>query len=765
MTFRTAFIMLFIVVVALIAACTPAWRISAMHEEEIRIIPRPQDYQAGRDRFTLTKQTTILVDPGHPELLSVGEYLAEHLRRATGLPLPLAETSEVGQAESVIVLTTQGVVEDIGTEGYTLVVERERVTIRALQPAGVFYGVQSLRQLLPPEIESRTLVKNVKWSVPELRLQDRPHFPWRGMLLDCCRHFMDKEFVKRYIDLLAYHKMNRFHWHLTEDQGWRIEILKYPRLTEIGAWRKTPAGEPYGGYYTQDEIREVVAYAASRYVTVVPEIEMPGHSVAALAAYPELSCRGEPLEVETRWGVHKDVYCAGNTEIFPFLEDVLTEVMELFPGAYIHIGGDECPKARWRECDKCQAVIAAEGLTDENELQSWFIQHIERFLDAHGRKLIGWDEILEGGLSPGATVQSWRGKAGAVAAAEQGHDAIVSPTSHAYFDYDIGVTDLRQVLSFDPVPAELSAGEHHYILGGECNMWSERAPQETVDSKVFPRLLAMAERLWRATDDPAYDEFYRRVRYHYRRLELLGVSYGPEARPLTLRPAFDPAANQFVVTLQAAEPGLEVHYSLDRSEPTLSSPRYAEAIRFHETTLVRARAFRDGYPYGAPVEKTLHHHAALGKRVVLRQPPADRYAAGGAFELVNGARGSAYYLDGFWLGFEEVDFEALLDLGDILPVRSISCGFLQSYNRWIFLPPELEFAVSTDGDEFRVVGTQTPDVSPDLLQEFTQDISVELEAFVTRYIRIHARNRGTCPPGHPGAGGKAWLFVDEIQVR
>ena len=354
--------------------------------------------------FAVRTDTIIQVVSPDAADIQIARFLAEKINAPTGYKLKVGEPG-AGSDSNRIVLVRRGD-EAMGAEGYRLEVTEKAVRIEAYQPAGLFYGVQTLRQLLPEEIEApdKQQAPLGGWTVPSVTIEDKPRFPWRGMLLDCGRHFMDKEFVKRYVDLLAYHKMNRLHWHLTEDQGWRIEIKKYPKLTEVGAWREYEDGTVYGGFYTQDDVREIVAYAKSRFVTVVPEIEMPGHSVAALAAYPEFSCTGGPFEVETQWGVHKDVYCAGNDRTFKFLEDVLEEVMTLFDSPYIHIGGDECPKDRWKQCPKCQGRIKVEGLKDEHELQSYFIKRMERFLSSKGRRLIGWDEILEGGLAPAATV-------------------------------------------------------------------------------------------------------------------------------------------------------------------------------------------------------------------------------------------------------------------------------------------------------------------------------------------------------------------------
>jgi hexosaminidase len=500
-----------------------------MIDGAIHIIPTPSRVRIQEGFFSLSAGMRIVVDQASPDLEGVAAWLARKLSTVYGLGLSSEVTSEERGPPVGILFSSKDANAALGPEGYELDVGPDGIRVSASTSAGAFYATQTLRQLLPPEIEKRDRVAfSQQWVIPAVRIHDAPRFAWRGMLLDCCRHFMSTEFIKRYIDLLAYYKMNRFHWHLTEDQGWRIEINAYPELTRVGAWRTQAEGRRYGGYYTKLEIREVVEYASKRHVTIVPEIEMPGHALAALASYPELSCSGGPFEVAVDWGVFEDVFCAGNDATFVFLEQVLSEVMELFPGQYIHIGGDECPRDRWQSCPRCQMRIAAEGLRDESALQSYFIKRIAAFLEREGRKLIGWDEILEGGLAPCATVQSWRGTAGAVEAAKLGHDAILSPTSHSYFDFDLSRIDLRQVYSFDPIPEELKGRECEHILGGECNMWTERAAQDTVDQKVFPRLTAMAECLWSEADNKDFSDFHHRLQHHYQRLRELGVDYGAE---------------------------------------------------------------------------------------------------------------------------------------------------------------------------------------------------------------------------------------------
>ena len=512
---------------------------------DIAIIPAPQRWELRDGTFLLDLSTRIVADPASQQ---TAQWLAERLRSATGYPIPVA-TSRTGDATAgTIRLTTQNAAA-LGQEGYALTADPRSVVIRAPKPAGVFYGMQSLLQLLPPEVFSATAVTNVAWRMPCVEIQDQPRFPWRGLMLDVSRHFFTKTEVEHLLDLLALHKINTFQWHLVDDQGWRIEIKKYPKLTEVGAWRDGvgfgfdrsattnygPDGR-YGGFYTQDDIREVVAYAAARHINIVPEIEMPGHSTAALAAYPQFSCTGGPFKMELQGGVFHGVYCAGNEQTFAFLQDVLTEVFALFPGKYIHIGGDEAPKDDWQKCAKCQARIKAEGLKDEKELQSYFIRRIEKFVNSKGRTLIGWSEIREGGLPENAALMDWIG--GAVEGAAGGHDVVMSPTSHCYLDYYQsqnhssepqaigGFLPLAKVYSFEPIPANLSAQYQPHILGAQGNLWTEYIPTvKQTQYMIFPRECAMAEVAWSPKESRNWDDFTRRLQIHAKRLDLLNVNY------------------------------------------------------------------------------------------------------------------------------------------------------------------------------------------------------------------------------------------------
>lgn len=519
-------------------------------ETALSVIPRPARMTRGSGVFALTPGTVVVTDRATRQ---VGHRLADWLSPATGFRLAVAGAP--GSAARVVSLRLDPSLARLGDEGYRLSVTPGRITIRAFRPAGAFYAVQSLRQLLPPEIFREAPVAGVAWTVPSVEIEDIPRFPWRGAHLDVSRSFMPKEFVKKYIDLLALHKMNRFHWHLTDDQGWRVEIKKYPRLTSVGAWRReTLIGiqhayadstqwqydkRPHGGFYTQDDIREIVAYAQARFVTIVPEIEMPGHAQAAIAAYPELGNTGAQLEVLRRWGVNPNIFNPEDATI-RFLQDVLTEVLTLFPGRYIHIGGDEAVKDQWQASPRAQARIRELGLKDEHELQSWFIRQMDAFLTARGRSLVGWDEILEGGLAPNATVMSWRGMEGGIAAAQAGHDVVMTPTSHTYFDYyqsgDTaaeppaigGFLPLDTVYAFEPVPAALGLAAAPHVLGAQGQVWTEylRRPKD-VEYMAYPRLTALAEVVWTPRDRKDFADFLARLETHLLRLGILDVNYRP----------------------------------------------------------------------------------------------------------------------------------------------------------------------------------------------------------------------------------------------
>jgi hexosaminidase len=512
-----------------IAVTPPAPTQPAPAKGPISVIPQPEKVTLRSGFFDVAPKPEILVHGQDKDVTALASYLVETWAEAAAASAATGAAKPAAHSAATIRLNLNAALKQLGDEGYRLKIEPRAIEISAAKPAGIFYGIQTLRQLRAGGA-----------PIPCAEIEDRPRFAWRGILLDCCRHFLTVDMVKRYIDLIAYHKLNVLHWHLTEDQGWRLEIKRYPRLTEVGAWR-VQNGKRYGGFYTQEEARDVVAYAKSRHVTVVPEIEMPGHSVAAVAAYPELSCTGKPIEVESHWGIFNEVFCPGKETTFEFAQNVLDEVCSIFPSAYIHIGGDECPKYYWKICPYCQARIKAEGLKDENELQGYFTRRIDKYMLSKGRHIIGWDEILEGGVSKTAVVQSWRGLDGAVVAAKQGNAVISSPIDTTYFNCpqvpDAArlrypwVNTLEEAHAFNPVPPGLTPQQASLIMGGECCLWAEYIQQFELDSLVFPRVCAFAESVWSPVKASSFADFSARLKKHYSRLDALGVDYyRPEAQ-------------------------------------------------------------------------------------------------------------------------------------------------------------------------------------------------------------------------------------------
>jgi hexosaminidase len=567
--------------------------------QEVAIIPRPVSMQQRSGSFTLNNKTAIIIRHQTANLEMVGNELAEKLRRATGYSLDVRPDHRSVNTENAIVLTNEVQGGNLGDEGYELTVSEHTILIASPTAHGAFYGVQTLYQLMPPEVEGGSASDRPVWAIPCVEILDKPRFAWRGMHLDVGRHFFPAEFVKKYIDIMAAYKFNTFHWHLTEDQGWRIEIKKYPLLTGVGSMRRETMGDctPYGGYYTQDEIRDVVEYARKRFVNIVPEIEMPGHAQAALSAYPEFSCSGGPLKVATEWGVFNDVYCAGREETFAFIRNILEEVTGLFPGPYVHIGGDECPKLRWTNCARCQSRIKAEGLKNESELQSYFIKRIEKILSAKGKRLVGWDEILEGGIAPEATVMSWRGIQGGIEAAKTGHDVVMSPGDHCYFDHYQGklgepaaiggFLPIDTVYSYEPVPSVLSPAEARHILGAQGNMWTEWMPTtQHVEYMLLPRMLALSEVVWSPAADRSYPDFSIRLEKHYDRLAAMDVNFrvpppvGAGGRAVIF--------HDTLVMLKSPVSSGKVYYSVGRGD-TIPSLPYTRPITIHDDQMLFAR--------------------------------------------------------------------------------------------------------------------------------------------------------------------------------
>ncbi len=747
------------------------------------IIPAPQQWQPAAGDFAWDQL-------GHVVVSADGEAWQQLGTQAIGWLGPiLGRELELGDAGP----TTAGTLlidheADYAAEEYRLEIRPDGIALQAGSAAGAFRGLMTLLQLGLKDD-----------SAPCGVITDKPRFAWRGALLDCGRHFMPVPVIKEVLDALALHKFNVLHWHLTEDQGWRLEVPGLPGLSKTAAWRTGPDGQVTGGFYSTADVREIVAYAAARHITVVPEIEMPGHTVAVLAAYPELSCTGGPFAVETQWGIHPDIFCAGNDDVFAFLETVLSHVMDLFPSPYIHIGGDEAPKKRWQACDRCQARMVDEGLANEAELQSWFIGRMEKFLADHGRRIIGWDEILEGDLvdnSDGAIIQSWRGTRGAVVAARAGHDAIVSPTSHAYFDYDPGVLDVQQVHSFNPVPDELAEPDARHILGGEMNLWTEYIPPTHVPRMLAPRLAAMTEALWTGTRAEDFPAFLNRLQDHDPVWDQLNWTPGAAARPVTISGRYNAKQKQHELQFEVDERLREVfagddlvirHREFARDDypahrpdlwPEEQSPQVVDgsddtapekmsrpSVAGEGAVLQVAQLFIRGQAYGAPAVAEWDPHLALGRPVVLAHQASSRYPGGSVGWLVDGQRGGPSFRGEHWAGFEGVDLTATVDLGTITPLNRLSVRFLQDANSWIFLPTEVRFAWSGDGDTWHELPSVNHDLPDKEQRKVIQEFAVDTPGIHARYVRMQGLNRGFCPDWHPGKGLPCWVFADELVVR
>ncbi len=789
---KLSFALILTAIAIVLPACLPPMRLAEGPKEavEISIIPKPLQMEKLTGNFAIAPTTQILIPANDRGAEEAAQYLADRLRKATEFDLPIQSSTGSMPLQSIQLKSIYNPA--LSPESYQLTVNTDLITIEATGAQGLFYGVQTLIQLLPVQVYSGRKVPAITLLVPCIKVSDTPRFGWRGMMLDVSRHFFTKEFVKEYIDYLAMHKMNIFHWHLTDDQGWRIEIKKYPKLTEVGAWRVDREDKPWnnrepqkageaatnGGFYTQDDIKEIVEYARSRFITVIPEIEMPGHCLAAITSYPQYSCTGGPFTVPPGgvWPI-KDVYCPGNEETFQFLQDVLAEVIKLFPAEYIHIGGDEVDKSTWKQCPKCQARIEAESLKNEEELQSYFVRRIEKFLNANGKRLIGWDEILEGGLAPNATVMSWRGMEGGIAAAKSGHDCVMTPTSHCYFDYYQGDPGLEppaiggylplgKVYSFEPVPSDLSVEEAKHIRGGQANLWTEHVSTPShAQYMTVPRIAAMAEVTWSAKELRNWEDFLGRLKRQLDRYAQAKINFARSLYAVRLKPAFKAAREEVLIKLEAEILKPEIRYSLDGRDLTANSARYSQPIRIKKTGTLKAATFANGKPMGPVTEIHYLAHKALGKPISLTFPYSERYNGSWKLALLDGLRGSKSHTDGRWQGFEGDDLIAVIDFGKKQKFSRVTLGCLQNSGSWIFLPTEVEFAVSDDGKDYKVVASQKNDVSSALAEAIIKDFSANFPITKARYLRIRAKNIGTCPEGHPGAGKKAWLFADEIIVN
>ena len=711
----------------------------------VDIIPKPAQIKVNEGFFLLENDVTIFSD-------SVFNYENQLLKKKIN-------ELDLNSNDSKSVIMIEQKFDKRGQEDYWLSVTEDTVFLSAQNRNGILHGIATLKQLILLN-ES-----DGNYFIPQVEIRDWPTFEHRGLLLDCSRHFFNKETIKKYIDLLALYKMNVLHWHLTEDQGWRIEIDKYPKLKSIASKRIEQDGTEYGGIYTKADIREIVKYATTNGIEVIPEIELPGHSQAAIAAYPRLSCTGKQVNVANDWGVFKEIYCAGNDSVFTFLEDVLTELIDLFPSKYIHIGGDEAPKTRWMECAKCQNRIKTEDLHNEHELQAYFIKRIQKFLNSKGKEIIGWDEILEGGLSEGAVVQSWRGFEGGIAAAKQGNKVIMSPTSHAYFDYDLKAINLKKVYHFNPIPKTLDPKYHNLILGGECNMWTEHVPDEAdLDYKVFPRMLAMAEVLWSDTAKN-YDDFNKRLQQHYPILDRYHVIYGEESIPFSYNSFLK--NDSLFVELIPADKNLKLNYQFTHGVRN-NARTYTKPFAIETNRTVYVQSFKNEKPYFCVIDFSMAYHKGLKGKINYETDYNQWYTAGGENGLIDGKLGGYDSRDGNWQGFWGNDAKIRVDFDDFQYSKEIIMNFYQYSNSWIFVPKKVEIWHSEDNikwnrfGDLEVLSKTDPKKRGKTIEEIVYTAKKEIKF---KHLSIRVTNLGKVPNWHEAAGSDAWIFMDEIQIK
>lgn len=744
------------------------------------VIPLPQKVETRKgEPFLLNRNTQIVYPKGNSELQQVASFLSRYIRESTGLDLAITNHSK---KNNVILL--QSSLSDMNKEAYRMDVSSARIFIQGASHAGVFYGVQTLRKSLPVKKTASVVFSSVLIS-------DFPRFSYRGMHLDVSRHTFSVDSIKIYIDMMALHNMNRLHWHLTDDQGWRIEIKKYPALTKVGSVRQQTVigknsgrydGVPYNGFYTQEEVRDIVKYAKERFVTIIPEIDLPGHMQAALAAYPNLGCTGGPYEVAESWGIFEDVLCAGNEDVYPFLNNIFKEIIDLFPSEYIHVGGDECPKTKWEKCPKCQAKIKELGFlkdehhTAEEKLQSSVIKRVGAYIASRGRKIIGWDEILEGGAAPNSTIMSWRGTEGGIAAARQGHDAIMTPSSALYFNYYQsqnlkneplaigGYIPVEKVYAYEPVPAELSDEQKKHIIGTQANVWTEYIKSfSLLQYMVLPRMAALAEIQWMMPENKNYNAFLQRLTRMLSVYKANGYSYAQHVFDVKDEVVAGKDNRQIVLHLSTFDHA-PIYYTTDGSEPDENSTLYQENITIDRPVQVKAVAVRDGKAKGTTFERSFDINKGTFKPISLENAPWDKYTYDGAPVLVDGQKGGDVFNSGHWIGFLK-DMIATIDLQEITDVSSVEAGVFVDTGSWIFNPSAISVEVSEDKTSFRHVFSENYEPVGQDVKSGAMNLVARFQSQKARYVRVTLNYLRSQPLWAGGAGKPASIFVDEIKIQ
>ena len=745
---------------------------------DYEIIPKPLDVNCKGDASFLLKDGVAVIYPeNNRKMQDNAEFLVDYVERQTGVKL----TSHAGMpVDGAICLTLD--LSDDNAEAYKLIVNDKRVCISGASEAGVFYGIQTLRKSLP-------VAQDINVNLSAVEIYDKPRFAYRGAMLDVARHFYTVDEVKTFIDMLALHNINRFHWHLTDDQGWRIEIKKYPKLMSVASERKETVvgrwysgiydGKPYGGYYTQDELRDVIDYAAKRHITIIPEVDLPGHMQAALTAYPELGCTGGPYEVRTIWGVSQDVLCVGNDFTLQFVKDVLSEVADIFPSEYIHIGGDECPKVRWEKCPKCQERIKSLGLksdakhTKEQRLQSYMIQEAAKYLKEKGKRIIGWTEILEGGLVPDATLMSWIGESGGIEAAHQHHDVIMTPNTYLYFDYYQskkvedeplaigGYLPIEKTYNYEPMPKELTKEEQQYIKGVQANLWTEYIPVfSQVQYMVLPRLGAAAEVQWTDPSKKDYKDFLRRVPHLVAVYDCYGWNYATHVYDVNVDMKADTVNHVLNVQLStmADDP---IYYTLDGQDPTEKSLKYTKPFTIDQSVVLKTMAVHPDRTSKISVD-TIRFNKATLKPVVLLQPNESRFSPDGPVVLVDGRNGNHSFDTGAWLAVAGNDLEAVINMQAETILSSASVHVYVRKDAWLFDARGFSVSVSSDNKNYKEVASQ----EYKQMQESDSDGIIEHELSFdpckATYVKIKVISEKSMPDWHWDAGKAPFLLIDEI---
>ncbi|WP_420602280.1 beta-N-acetylhexosaminidase [Flagellimonas sp.] len=743
-----------------------------MLKGSVAIIPKPAEQVVGEGYFEINKSTKVLVENEEQE--AVAKRFFNQFKAVSGWA-PSINRGGTGD----ILFVTDSTLEE---EAYELEVKTSTITLKASSGAGFFYALQSLKQLLPTSFYGTKLQSNITWGVPTVSIKDKPAFGWRGYMLDVSRHFFDVDQVKEVLDFMAESKLNRFHWHLTDDQGWRLEIKSYPKLTEIGAWRvdhnttdetvsnwwgrpvqKLGEKPTYGGFYTQEEVKEIIAYAKERFIEVIPEIDMPGHAQATIAAYPEIGCVNASPYVATGGVSKNNTYNPGKEETFVFAEKMLNEVMDLFPFKYVHIGGDECNKEQWKIDPYAQERIKAEGLKDEFELQSYFIKRIENIINARGRVMIGWDEILEGGLAPNATVMSWRGEKGGIEAIKAGHEAIMTPSNYCYIDLKQGHDDLEPNLGYSRlllstaynykvIPDGLTSEEGKLIKGIQANLWTESISDwGKLTYMTFPRMYAIAENGWTTQENKNWNGFTNRLETQFERLDKQNVRYAVSA----FSPWIDHKGNgeQVEVSLKTEVHGLGIRYTLDNSEPTVLSTKYSSPFTIGETKVVKARAFKGEKPVGylSSLEFPVHKAVGVGKGSTKTE------------SLTDLNYGRLDRSDPNWVGFEN-GMEAILEFDESIVVNEVKFNALRFTNSAIYPPKNIEIWGSEDGMEFiKLAETNQTGMSPQGRSKVL--FTLRFAPSRLKALKIKGIEINPIPEGHHRAGQQSIILIDEVVVN